>query len=198
MNRSGMLPAQRLPRDTRSRAAIALLLARSADRTAHANDRSLLQHLIGTARLLIAWNAPIDTVRAGLCHSIYGTNAFRRASIAADERPLLQRTIGRRAEALVWLFSRLQRPATIICSMNNGAALVRQSCGHTRHVDRSVLQQLFVLECANLLDQGISIPRAQQLHRTAARQTGIPAAMLHAMHDQRRRALLGRSYISMS
>jgi hypothetical protein len=194
MKRPGMLPAQRLPRDNRSLAAIGLLLARGADNTAHATDRSLLAHLVGTAQLLLAWDTQIDVVRAGLCHSIYGTNAFLTSSLAPDERRLLQQTIGRRAESLVWLFSRLQRPATLISSLHNNALLVRQRCGLTRHVAPSALQQLFILECANLFDQGVPMQRARQLQRLAAHLPGTPHEMLQAMQDQRRRALLARCH----
>jgi len=189
----GMLPGQRLPRDTRSLAAIDLLLARGADKTAHAHERSLLTHLIGTARLLLIWNAPIDTVRAGLCHSIYGTNAFRKESIARDERALLQQTIGRRAEALVWSFSQLRRPATLLRALHKRATLVRERSGRTRHIDHASLQQLFILECANLLDQGVSMSRARQLRRQAARLAGSSDAMLYTMDDRHRQALLARS-----
>jgi hypothetical protein len=194
MKHPGMLPAQGLPRDARSLAAIQLLLARNADKTAHANDRSLLTHLVGTAQLLLAWNTSIDVVRAGLCHSIYGTNAFLKASLAPDERRLLQRTIGRRAESLVWLFSRLQRPTTLTSSLHNNSLLVRQRNGLTRHIDRSILQQLFTLECANLFDQGASMQRARQLQRLAMRLSNKPRIMLRAVHSQRCRALLARCH----
>jgi hypothetical protein len=188
-----MLPGRRLPRDARSLAAIRLLQARGADRTAHAHERSLLTHLVGTAQLLLAWNAPIDTVRAGLCHSIYGTNAFRISTLAHDERALLRQTIGRRAEMLVWSFSRLRRPNTLLRAVSRHHRLVRERSGRTRRIETSVLQQLFILECANLLDQGISIPRANRLRRCASRQTFISRAMLETMDDQYRQALLARS-----
>jgi hypothetical protein len=163
-----MLPGRRLPRDARSQAAIQLLLARGADKTAHAHERSLLTHLVGTAIMLIAWNAPIDTVRAGLCHSIYGTNAFRKASLARNERAILQRTIGRRAEALVWHFSQLRRPATILRALRTGSQLVRELSGRTRNIDRQSLRQLFILECANLLDQAALLPCKSALLRASS------------------------------
>ncbi len=193
MRRPGTLPGQRKPRDARSLAAIHLLLSRGADKTAHAHERSLLTHLVGTARLLLAWNAPINTVRAGLCHSIYGTNAFRTASIARNERALLQQTIGRQAESLVWQFSRLRRPATLIRALKGNSHLVRERSGRTRRIDASALEQLFILECANLLDQGIPMSRARQLRRHAARLPSPPKAMLATMRDQHFQALLTRS-----
>ncbi|MEC5384385.1 hypothetical protein VVD49_01550 [Uliginosibacterium sp. H3] len=188
MRHPGMLPGQQLPRDARSLAAINLLLARGADKTAHANERSLLEHLIGTARLLLLWNAPIDTVRAGLCHSIYGTNAFRTATMRRNERALLQQTIGRRAEALVWSFSRLRRPATLQRALRHGSNLVRERSGRTRHIDSSSLQQLFILECANLLDQGVSMTHARRLLREATRLQNPSPVMLEDFRRQQRYA----------
>lgn len=167
MIRQGSLPAQRLPHDTKLLSACDLLLEYGADQMRHAHGRSLMAHLLGTATLLVDWNAPVDIVRAGLCHSIYGTNAFRRATLAEGDRHFLQLTIGKRAEALVWWFSRLKRPATILAALRNNSTLIRLRSGHSRRIDPAVLRQLFVLECANLLDQGISIERVRRLRRQA-------------------------------
>ncbi|HSD38482.1 MAG TPA: hypothetical protein VLC92_13300 [Rhodocyclaceae bacterium] len=194
MKNPGMLPGQRLPRDRRCLAAIHLLLARNADKTAHAHERSLLTHLTGTTRLLLLWDAPIDTVRAGLCHSIYGTNAFRTASLARHERALLQQTIGRRAEALVWSFSTLRRPATLLRALRRDATLVRERSGRTHRIELTALQQLFMLECANLLDQGLSLPRTQQLLRQALRCPGTPKTMLDTLSAQLRQTRLARCW----
>jgi hypothetical protein len=188
----GMLPGQRLPRDAKCQAGIRLLLARGADKTAHARGRSLLTHLTGTARLLLLWHAPIDTVRAGLCHSIYGTNAFRTASLARNERRLLRQTIGGRAEALVWSFSTLRRPATLLRALRSGGHLVRERSGRTRSISVSNLRQLFILECANLLDQGVSISDARQLQKQAEQLPWLQQTMLQTMRAQQRAARLER------
>lgn len=192
MKSPGMLPGQRLPRDRRCNAAIQLLLSLGADQTPHAHGRSLLTHLVGTARLLLDWNAPVDTVRAGLCHSIYGTNAFRKASLAPAQRVVLQRAIGRHAESLVWSFSTLRRPATLIRALHNNAVWVRQRRGRTLRIGKYALDQLFILECANLLDQGVSQSRAKQLYAQTTRLTDAPAAMLDTMRDHYRQTLLMR------
>lgn len=185
MRRVG-LPPGRQAHDPRLLAAIQLLIAQGADKTAHAHERSLLTHLVGTARLLLAWNAPINTVRAGLCHSIYGTNVFRKVSLGTQERTRLQQTIGRRAEALVWLFSQLRRPATLLRALRNDTGLVRERSGRTRHIDAYTLQQLFILECANLLDQGISMSRTRKLLREAVRLPNVHPEMLRSLREQHR------------
>lgn len=171
-------PAQNFPRDRRTHAAIALLLELGADKIAHANGRSFMQHLVGTAQLLLKWNVDIDIVRAGLCHSIYGTNAFRHTTLAHDQRPRLQRTIGRRAEALVWHFATLRRPQTLQKALRYKRKLVRTRSGHTHHLDRNSIEALFALECANLLDQGCTHHTISQLlHDARCGAMNIPALL---------------------
>ncbi|GAB4062288.1 DUF6817 domain-containing protein [Uliginosibacterium sediminicola] len=192
------LPAQRLPRERRTRQAIVLLQSLHTDGTAHAHGRSLLEHLVGTAQLLLAWNAPLDHVLAGLCHSVYGTQAFRKISLAHAQRPRLQQLIGRRAEALVWLFSTLRRPACLLKASAGGHCLVRTRAGRSRHLDPDTLGALFVIECANLLDQGVSLALARRLLKLARRHAVTPPAMLQALQKEMRLALYARSRIHIS
>jgi hypothetical protein len=84
------------------------LLDIGADRVPH-GGRTLLTHLEGTRRLLIAWNAPLAWCDAGLCHSVYGTDRFEHALLDSGGRSRLQRVIGVEAERLVWLFATLDR-----------------------------------------------------------------------------------------
>ncbi|MFT3735922.1 MAG: hypothetical protein QM776_12990 [Rhodocyclaceae bacterium] len=160
-------PAQQMPRHPRLARAIALLQEVGADQHPHTHGRSLLGHLVGTAQLLIAWNAPIATVLAGLCHSIYGTNAFRPVSLPRHQRQRLRNAIGPRAERLVWLFANLRRPTTLQRAVRHGHTLVRTRSGRTHHLDRRDIEQLFILECANLLDQGAPRQLVRQLRRDA-------------------------------
>lgn len=70
---------------------------------------SLHAHLEGTARILEAWGAAEDVVAAGLLHSIYGTDVFRRATFAQSERERVRAAAGERAERLAWSFGRIPR-----------------------------------------------------------------------------------------
>lgn len=162
-------PAQQMVRNPRLARALTLLQKVGADQHPHTLGRSLLGHLVGTAQLLIKWNAPIATVLAGLCHSIYGTNAFRTTCLPRHQRQRLRNAIGPQAERLVWLFANLRRPATLQRAIRHGHTLVRQRNGRTRHLDRRDLEQLFVLECANLLDQGVPRHLLRQLKSDARR-----------------------------
>ena len=52
----------------------------------HSGDKGFLAHLIGVFRDLEAWNGDRDLCRAGLFHSIYGTELFRRFALMPLER----------------------------------------------------------------------------------------------------------------
>ena len=42
------------------------------------SERTLLDHLSGTCRLLESWSCPHTVCVAGLFHSVYGTSSFDR------------------------------------------------------------------------------------------------------------------------
>lgn len=70
----------------------------------HSGGR-LFDHLLGVASILRRWSAPVDVVKAGLFHSVYGTATFRRQLLSEGDRERLRALLGDRAENLVWLFS---------------------------------------------------------------------------------------------
>lgn len=72
-------------------------------------QRSLYDHLIGTRDILRCWSQPFWIQTAGLFHSIYSTDVYRRQVLDVSERARLQDLIGKRAEQLVYLFHKLPR-----------------------------------------------------------------------------------------
>lgn len=68
------------------------------------SNRSFLNHLIGTYRLLKTWQKPEYLCLAGLFHSIYGTENFQFKSIDFEQREKLQKIIGLDAERLVYYY----------------------------------------------------------------------------------------------
>ena len=85
-----------------------------ADRIPHLREEdSLLSHSIRVAGLLYNYGRPMDEVKAGLFHSIYG-NEFQRYKIDVP-REEVQDVIGERSEHIVNLFNTLDdRPYTIL------------------------------------------------------------------------------------
>jgi len=75
----------------------------------HGYDRSLYDHLRGTRDILRCWSQPFWIQTAGLFHSIYSTDVYRRQVLDVSERGPLQDLIGKRAEHLVYLFHKSPR-----------------------------------------------------------------------------------------
>jgi len=68
----------------------------------HSGEKGFLAHLVAVFRDLEAWGCDRDLCRAGLFHSIYGTELFRRWSLPLERRPEVAALIGERAERLVF------------------------------------------------------------------------------------------------
>lgn len=70
----------------------------------HHSEGNLLSHLVHTYKILKRWDCPQYLCLAGLCHSIYGTEAFRTAAVSMTERQTVQETIGEEAEQVAYLY----------------------------------------------------------------------------------------------
>ena len=114
---------------------IEFLLDNGADENSH-SERTLLEHLTGTASLLMDWGCSNDIVYAGLCHSIYGTDSYHTVTIDPSKRDEVRALIGKKAEALAWEFGNRNHPRFASFINNNEIDLV-------------------VIECANLIEQKV-------------------------------------------
>lgn len=65
--------------------------------------KNYLAHLIGVYRLMEECGCTEELCRAGLFHSVYGTQQFQRFALPADRRPEVRALIGARAERLAYL-----------------------------------------------------------------------------------------------
>lgn len=88
-----------------------LLRQRGADTLPHLNG-PLLDHLLGTERLLRAWECSEAVALAGLAHAAYGTDGFADHLLDLEERELLREAGGEDVEALVYLYASCDRKAT--------------------------------------------------------------------------------------
>ena len=68
------------------------------------SGRTLLDHLFGTADILIKYNRPPEEVKAGMFHSIYGTDLYRSAKDLDIDRQSVIDIIGEEAEELAHQF----------------------------------------------------------------------------------------------
>ena len=67
------------------------------------SEGTYLGHLIGVHRDLENWGCDQDVCRAGMLHSIYGTEPFHWFKLALDRRGEVRDLIGERAEHLAYL-----------------------------------------------------------------------------------------------
>ena len=116
-----------------------------ADSIPHLHEEdSLLSHSIRVAGLLYNYGRPMDEVKAGLFHSIYG-NEFQRYKIDVP-REEIQTVIGERSEHIVNLF----------CTLNDRVDTILYARGLSEP-DKTTLRWL---EYCNIKDQD---PTAQIL-----------------------------------
>eukprot|EP00588_Corethron_pennatum_P012181 CAMPEP_0194266334 /NCGR_PEP_ID=MMETSP0169-20130528/1276_1 /TAXON_ID=218684 /ORGANISM="Corethron pennatum, Strain L29A3" /LENGTH=313 /DNA_ID=CAMNT_0039006995 /DNA_START=16 /DNA_END=957 /DNA_ORIENTATION=+ len=88
----------------------------------HTGASAFDEHLRGVQAVLRGWKAPEHTVRAGLFHSIYGTEGFQGFALPLSERGPIADLLGERAERLCWIFCMVDRStvdATVIAWSQN-------------------------------------------------------------------------------
>jgi hypothetical protein len=71
--------------------------------------KSYLAHLIGVYRLMEANGCSEELCRAGMFHSIYGTQLFQGFTLPLERRPEVAELIGNRAERLAYLNCVMER-----------------------------------------------------------------------------------------
>ena len=71
--------------------------------------KTYLAHLIGVYRLMEADGCSAEVCRAGMFHSIYGTERFQGFKLPLERRPDVRSLIGERAERLAYLNCAMDR-----------------------------------------------------------------------------------------
>jgi len=75
----------------------------------HTGAAAFDEHLRGVQAVLRYWDAPPHLTKAGLFHSIYGTEGFQGFALPLTQREAIQDLIGSQAEKLVFVFCMLDR-----------------------------------------------------------------------------------------
>ena len=130
------------------------LLALGADKLLH-SGRHFLAHLEGTYRLLRGWGLPEPVCYAGLFHSMYGTDGFKRNALTLDDRHEVRALIGEEAERLVYLFCSIRR----ISMFERGApeSIRFREADRRTPISKSEWVALLHIEYANTLDQCLDL-----------------------------------------
>src|ERR1700749_4168819 len=74
-------------------------------------EKSYLAHLIAVFRYLESQGCPEDVCRAGMFHSIYGTEKFQGFTLPLERRGEVRALIGEPAEYLAYLNCAMDRPS---------------------------------------------------------------------------------------
>lgn len=130
------------------------LLAQGADKTAH-SGHTLLQHLAGVHDILRTSKFPKYVCAAGLFHSVYGTQVFKKVTVDKSRRTEVQALIGTKAECLAMAFCELPRPKLFEDALQQGITPLPDWMADvdTAYDKQQFLADLLALECANLAEQ---------------------------------------------
>ncbi len=125
--------------------------------------RSLLDHLLGTRALLVAWGARQPVCDAGLFHSVYSTEAFEAAAVSLDRRGEVCGLIGDEAERLAWLFGVMERESFDANLGGAGSPKITNRLTSERiPLSRGEFADLVNLSCANTLEAVPRLPWGQR------------------------------------
>jgi hypothetical protein len=146
-----MRPAE--PFLARATPLVEFLERRGAARVGHGR-RTFLHHLSGTAAILERWGGDDRVCKAGLFHSVYGTERFRTSLVSSTEREQVQQAIGVDAERLVWLFCSIHR-ASLFSSLgvDEAAKLKPRNGGPALAATQREIVDLVWLFWANEIEQ---------------------------------------------
>jgi hypothetical protein len=84
------------------------LVGLGTEEVAHTN-KNYLAHLVAVYRYMEERGCPEELCRAGMFHSIYGTERFQRFALPLERRPEVRGLIGQRAECLAYLNCAMDR-----------------------------------------------------------------------------------------
>lgn len=133
-------------------------------------EARLENHLLATAKILLRWQYPIYVCRAGLFHSVYGTQFVTSRITTSITRKLLRCTIGRKAERLAHLFSAVNRSELFQSANTKFIVCKLWRNGNSIHLSPSTMHSLAAIEIANCYDHMQRIvPRPSALDEFQAR-----------------------------
>jgi hypothetical protein len=120
----------------------------------HSGHKGFLAHLVAVYHDLEIWGAPQDVCRAGLFHSIYGTELFRRWSLPLDRRDDVRAVIGERAERLAYVNCLMDRATFDALLESDGPYRIRnRETGEIMELSREDYDDLVRVHLCDWLEQ---------------------------------------------
>jgi hypothetical protein len=149
-----------------------------ADQIPH-TETVYLAHAIGVHNDLRSWGCDEEICRAGLFHSIYGTEGFQRFALPLERRDEVRQRIGRRAELLAYLNCAMDR-ASFDAAVERGTPPYRfrdRLADHQVELSEQDFDDLCTIHLCDLIEQ---VPRSKRYDyradsyaRLAARLGGV-------------------------
>lgn len=154
-------------------------------------QKTYLGHLISVYRLMEAQGCDEELCRAGMFHSIYGTERFQGFKLSLERRPEVRALIGERAEQLAYLNCAMDR-ATFDQALEEDAETYRirdRLTGEPVELSRTDFDRLCGVHLYDWLEQvprstyGWSYRRAAY-RRMAERLGGLALELYHRVFAQ--------------
>lgn len=143
--------------DPEYRRMVDFLVGLGTETVEHTGDKGFLAHLIGVYNDLKTWGCDQDVCRAGLFHSIYGTQLFQRFSLPLARREEVKQLIGDRAERLAFVNCVMDRStfdALIPGTFGNGPyRITDRLTGQTIELNDQDFHDLCVVHLCDWLEQ---------------------------------------------
>jgi hypothetical protein len=164
--------------DPKYRSMVEFLRGLGIEDVPHSGAKGFFAHLIGVYRDLEQWGCDQDVCRAGLFHSIYGTELFRRWSLPLDRRDEVRSLIGRRAEWIVYVNCLMDRSSFDALLESEGPFPIRnRETGETMQLTREDYDDLVRVHLCDWLEQvarsGRWDYRPDAIRRMAQRLGGV-------------------------
>lgn len=126
----------------------------------HTGAKGFLAHLIGVHRDLESWGCDRDVCRAGLFHSIYGTEKFQKFCLPLERRAEVRQLIGERAERLAYVNCVMDRSSFDGLISSRGPYRIRQrTSSEPIELSQQDFHDLCVVHLCDWLEQ---VPRSQE------------------------------------
>jgi len=126
----------------------------------HSGEHGFLAHLVGVFRDMEAWGCDRDMCRAGLFHSIYGTELFQRFSLPLARRGEVRDLIGERAERIAFVNCLMDRSTFDALLESDGPYRIRnRETGETMELTRADYDDLVRMHLCDWLEQ---VPRSKR------------------------------------
>lgn len=121
----------------------------------HSGDKNYLGHLVAVHRDLLRWGSGLDIARAGLFHSIYGTEIFQSFKLPVSQRSELQNLIGSRAEHIAFLNCYADRKLMDqrIIDQTTSYQIVNRETGETYALEKPDWDDLITLHLCDWMEQ---------------------------------------------